>query len=296
MEGLHGHVIASYDQVWGLVKLWGGRGTVRAMFGDRLMTIALTKFEKGASYQGSYARDLAALEERLQRIQSAYIIQGKSAVIAFEGWDASGKGGAIQRLTASWDPRYYEVWPTAAPSKVELAHHFLWRFKTRLPGGGEINVFDRAWYGRVLVERVEGYCSKDDWQRAYDQINTFEAKLVASGVPVLKFFLHITQKEQDKRFKKRLIDPWKRWKTGLDDYRNRARRADYLDAYHDMFERTNTDAAPWLVIDGNDKKAGRIAVLRSVADRLEAAVDMVPPPLDPELEKVARAALGKALA
>ncbi len=259
------------------------------------MTIALNGFEKGAAYKGKYVRDLAVLEERLQRIQAACIIHGKSAVIAFEGWDASGKGGAIQRLTASWDPRYYEVWPIAAPSKVERAHHFLWRFKTRLPGAGEINIFDRTWYGRVLVERVEGYCSKEDWHRAYDQINAFEAKLVAGGTPLIKIFLHITQKEQDKRFKKRLLDPWRRWKTGLDDYRNRARRAEYLDAYHEMFERTNADAAPWLVVDGNDKKAARIAILRAVADRLEAAIDMVPPPLDPALEKVARAALGKAL-
>ena len=256
------------------------------------MTIDLSKFEKGAACKGDYAKSLAKLEARLERIQAAHIIHGKSAIIAFEGWDASGKGGAIQRLTASWDPRYYEVWPIAAPTKVELAHHFLWRFKKRLPGPGEINVFDRTWYGRVLVERIEGYCSVEDWTAAYDQINAFEAKLVDGGVPVIKIFLHTTQKEQDKRLKKRLLDPWKRWKTGKDDYRNRTKRADYLAAYKDMFDRTNSEAAPWIVIDGNDKKAARIAVMRAVAERLEPMLDMEPPPLDPELEKIAKAALG----
>lgn len=256
------------------------------------MTIDLTKFEKGSAYKGDYAKDLAKLEDRLDRIQAAYITQRKSAIIAFEGWDASGKGGAIQRLSAAWDPRYFEVWPIAAPTKEELAHHFLWRFKQRLPGAGEINIFDRTWYGRVLVERVEGYCSRDDWQRAYDQINAFEEKLALGGVPMIKIFLHITQKEQDKRLMKRLLDPWKRWKTGLDDYRNRSKRSDYLAAYQDMFDRTHTDLAPWTVIDGNDKKAARIAVLQAVADQLEAKVDMTPPPLDPELKRVAAAALG----
>jgi polyphosphate kinase 2 (PPK2 family) len=256
------------------------------------MTIDLNSFEQGARYKGGYAKDLAKLEDRLDRIQAAYITHKKSAVIAFEGWDASGKGGAIQRLSAAWDPRYYEVWPIAAPSKEELAHHFLWRFKQKLPDAGEINIFDRTWYGRVLVERVEGYCSHDDWQRAYDQINAFEAKLAEDGIPLIKIFLHITQKQQDKRLQKRLLDPWKRWKTGLDDYRNRARRADYLAAYQDMFDRTDTAAAPWTVINGNDKKSARIAVMQAVADKLESKVDMVPPPMDPELERVARAALG----
>jgi AMP-polyphosphate phosphotransferase len=256
-----------------------------------MMTIDLTKFEKGNHHGGDYSKDLVKLESRLERIQAAYIMHSKSAVIAIEGWDASGKGGAIQRMTASWDPRYYQVWPIGAPSKTELAHHFLWRFKQRLPGTGELAIFDRTWYGRVLVERVEGYCSIEDWRSAYEQINAFEAKLVADGTPVIKIFLHITQREQDKRLKKRLLDPWKRWKTGKDDYRNRAKRNDYWSAYHDMFDRTDTDAAPWIVIDGNDKKAARIAIMRAVADRLEASVDMVPPPLDPELEHLAKTAL-----
>ncbi|MEY2928171.1 MAG: hypothetical protein RL367_2648, partial [Pseudomonadota bacterium] len=215
-----------------------------------------------------------------------------SAIIAFEGWDASGKGGAISRLTACWDPRWYEVWPIAAPDAEEKARHFLWRFWKRLPGKGEINVFDRTWYGRVLVERVEGYCSKADWKRGYDEINVFEATQRDNGVGLVKIFLHTTQEEQDSRFKDRLENPWKRWKTGADDYRNRARRDDYLEAYADMFDRTDTKHAPWTVIDANNKKAARIAVLQAVADQLEPLIDMHPRAPDPALVALAEQALG----
>jgi AMP-polyphosphate phosphotransferase len=255
------------------------------------MAIDLSKYETGADYDGDYGDDLTTLEERLSRIQAAYIIHGRSAVIAFEGWDASGKGGSIQRLTSVWDPRYYQVWPIAAPNEEERVRHFLWRFWKRLPGAGEINVFDRTWYGRVLVERVEGFCSERDWKRAYDEINEFEAQQKDNGVTVIKLFMHITQKEQDRRFAHRLNDPWKRWKTGADDYRNRARRDDYLKAYHDMFERTDTRWAPWKVIDANDKKAARIAVMKYIADRLEAAVDMTPKETDPEVLALAKVAI-----
>ena len=254
--------------------------------------IRLSDYETGADYAGDYDKDLAALQERLARIQVAHICHGRRALILFEGWDAAGKGGAIQRLTAQWDPRYFEVYPIAAPSKEEAARHFLWRFWTRLPASGNIVVFDRSWYGRVLVERVEGFAKTAEWQRGYDEINEFEAQQVDSGTTIVKMFLHITQTEQDKRLLARLEDPWKRWKTGADDYRNRARRDAYLDAMHAMFERTDTRWAPWTAIDGNDKKAARIAALTAIADRLEAHVPMTPPPLDPELEQLARAELG----
>ena len=257
------------------------------------MAIDLTDFEQGVAYGGIYDTDLKALQSRLTRIQAAHIIHGRSAIVAFEGWDASGKGGAIQRLTAEWDPRWYEVWPIAAPTDEERERHFLWRFWKRLPARGEINVFDRTWYGRVLVERVEGYASERDWKRAFDEINEFEAQQKDNGVTVVKLFMHVTQAEQDKRFKARFADPWKRWKTGTDDYRNRARRDDYLEAYHMMFERTDTRWAPWAVIDANDKKAARIAVLTHVADRLEAAVDMKPKDADPAVEALAKAAFGQ---
>ena len=256
------------------------------------MAIDLAEFERGAKYQGDYEADLAVLQERLARIQIAHIVHGTSAIVAFEGWDASGKGGAIGRLVSLWDPRYFEVWPRAAPTDEERERHFLWRVWKRLPARGEIDIFDRTWYGRVLVERVEGYCSERDWRRAYDEINEFEAQQKDNGVTVVKLFLHVTQEEQDERFRKRLADPWKRWKTGLDDYRNRARRADYLSAYADMFERTDTRWAPWRVIDANNKKAARIAALTYVADRLEAGVSMEPPEADEELLRIAKDALG----
>lgn len=254
------------------------------------MAIDLKDFEDGKNYHGDYDADIAALEMRLEKIQVAHIVHGKSAIVAVEGWDASGKGGMIRRLTTCWDPRWYEVWPIAAPTEEERVRHFLWRFWKRLPGAGEINIFDRTWYGRVLVERVEGFCAEKDWKRAYDEINEFEAQQKDNGVTLVKLFLHVTQKEQDKRFRERLDVPWKRWKTGKEDYRNRARRADYMKAYHDMFERTDTRWAPWCVIDGNDKKAARIAALTYVADRLEAEVDMTMPDADPEVVALARKA------
>jgi AMP-polyphosphate phosphotransferase len=256
------------------------------------MAIKLSDFESGKKYGGDYDADILALQERLSKIQVAYIIHGKSAIIAFEGWDASGKGGAIGRLTSGWDPRYFQVWPIAAPSEEERVRHFLWRFWKRLPGKGDINIFDRTWYGRVLVERVEGYCTEADWQRGYDEINEFESQQCENGVTLIKIFLHTTQEEQDARFRERLENPWKRWKTGKDDYRNRARRADYLKAYAEMFERTDTRWAPWTIIDGNNKKASRIAVLKAVADALEKGVSMKPLAVDPELLVLAESVLG----
>ena len=257
------------------------------------MTIKLQDFESGKKYAGDYEKDLLALQERLARIQVAHIMRGRSAIIAFEGWDASGKGGSIQRLTSLWDPRYYEVWPIAAPTEEERIRHFLWRFWRRLPGKGEIVVYDRTWYGRVLVERVEGYCSEADWKRGYDEINEFEAQQRDNGVTLVKIFLHTTAETQDERFKERIASPWKRWKTGKDDYRNRARRDEYLKAYADMFDRTDTRWAPWTVVDGNNKKAARIAVLTAVADSLEKQVDMKPVAVDPEVLALAEAVFGR---
>ena len=213
-------------------------------------------------------------------------------MIVFEGWDAAGKGGIIKRMTAEWDPRYYEVWPIAAPSEEERDRHFLWRFWTRLPTARDIAVFDRSWYGRVLVERVEGFCSKADWKRGYDEINDFEQLQIEAGTNIVKVFVHITQETQDKQLAERLDTPWKRWKTGADDYRNRARRADYLDAMHAMFEKTDTKRAPWHVIDNNNRKAGRIAALTYIAERLEKLVPMDMPEADPQVVALAHQAFG----
>jgi AMP-polyphosphate phosphotransferase len=256
------------------------------------MSQDLSSFESGTKYPGDYAADLIGLQERLARIQAAHIAHGHKSIILFEGWDAAGKGGIIQRLCGEWDPRFFEVSPIAAPTNIEKDHHFLWRFWQRVPARRNISIFDRSWYGRVLVERVEGYADERDWRRGYDEINEFEAQLTDNGTTLVKLFVHITQGEQDKRLAGRLDDPWKRWKTGADDYRNRARRDEYLAAYGEMFDRTHTRWAPWQVIDGNNKKSARIAALRHIADALEAKVDLTPPDVDPALVKLAEDAFG----
>lgn len=254
------------------------------------MAIKLRDYEKGAKLDGDYEAELSALQKRLERIQVAHIVHDKRSVILFEGWDAAGKGGIIKRMTSLLDPRYYQVWSIAGPSEEERDHHFLWRFWRRLPAGRNIGVFDRSWYGRVLVERVEGFCSKAEWKRAYDEINAFEAQQIESGTNIIKLFVHITQEEQDKQLAQRLDTPWKRWKTGPEDYRNRARREEYLEAMHDMFKRTNTAQAPWTVIDGNNKKAARIAALTAIAERLESLVPMDMPDADPKVVALAKQA------
>ncbi|WP_194954534.1 polyphosphate kinase 2 family protein [Sphingopyxis solisilvae] len=256
------------------------------------MTITLSDYETGAKYDGDHNAALAAVQERLERIQAAHIAHGQRSVIMLEGWDAAGKGGIIQRMTARLDPRYFEVWPIGAPTDEEKARHFLWRFWKRLPGNREISIFDRSWYGRVLVERVEGFATEAEWRKGYDEINEFEAQLTGSRTNLVKLFVHVTQEEQDKRFADRLDDPWKRWKTGSEDYRNRAKRKEYLAALDEMFAQTDTRWAPWKVIDGNNKKAARIAALTHIADALEAMVPMTPPDLDPAVAKLAGKAFG----
>ena len=258
------------------------------------MAIDLRDYEDGAHYEGDYDHDLAELQEKLAHLFVALHVHRKKAIILCEGWDASGKGGAIQRLTAKCDPRTYKVWPIAAPSEEEKGHHYLWRFWRRMPGAGEVAIFDRSWYGRVLVERVEGFAKEAEWRRAYDEINELEAQLGYDGTTIVKLFFHVTQEEQDKRLEKRLDHPWKRWKVGPEDLRNRARRKDYLAAIRDMFDLTDTRWAPWTVIDGNDKKAARIAALTRVAETLAAAVPNKPPPVGPEMEHLAQALRKKA--
>lgn len=250
------------------------------------MTIRLRDYEAGAKYGGDYKADLAALQKRLQRIQVAHIVHDARAIVMLEGWDAAGKGGILHRLTARWDPRHFRLHAVAAPSDEERARHFLWRFWRDLPPTGSIALFDRSWYGRVLVERVEGFASECEWRRGYDEINAFEAQQVAAGTTLVKLFVHVTQEEQDRRLRARIDHPWKRWKTGADDFHNRSRRADYLDAMAEMFARTDTAEAPWIAIDGNNKKAARIAALTAIADRLEAAVSMQPPPLTDDLAEL----------
>jgi AMP-polyphosphate phosphotransferase len=238
---------------------------------------------------------LVELQHQMELIQAAYINQGRKAIIAIEGWDAAGKGGLITRLVGPLDHRYTKVWSIGAPTKAEAEHHYLWRFWQRLPGNREIAVFDRTWYGRILVERVDNFASEAEWRRAYDEINAFEALQIADGMRIVKLFLHITQDEQDKRLKERLETPWKRWKTGADDYHNRSMRAEYLKAYHDMFDLCSTKAAPWTVIAANDKKWARIKGMEAVVATLSEGVDLDYPAADPDLVAVATKALGKVI-
>ena len=252
------------------------------------MAIDLRQYESGAPFEGEYKKTLADLQERVSRLFVGNFVHRRSAVIVVEGWDASGKGGAIQRLTAECDPRGFKVWPIAAPSEEEKAHHYLWRFWRRLPKAGEIAIFDRSWYGRVLVERVEGFASEAQWRRAYDEINEFEAQLAADGTAIIKLFFHVTEAEQSARFLARLDHPWKRWKVTAEDIRNRGRRNDYSRAIKDMFDQTDTRWAPWTAIDGNDKKSARIAALGAVADSLERVLPADPPPVPAEMEHFAR--------
>jgi polyphosphate kinase 2 (PPK2 family) len=240
----------------------------------------------------AYLRDLGALQLKLQRIQQAYLFTGDSAVIVFEGWDAAGKGGTIRRMAAVLDPRGFKVWPIAAPRAFEKERHYLFRFWERLPPHGAIAVFDRSWYGRVLVERVEAMAAEHEWRRAYDEINEFERFLIDHGTRVVKLFLHITEDEQLRRFEERLRNPLKRWKLSYDDFRNRRSWAAYVEAIEDMVERTSTRSAPWHVIPANDKKYARLACLRIVTRALAANVDLSPPPLDARAAEEARAILG----
>jgi AMP-polyphosphate phosphotransferase len=256
------------------------------------MAIDLGDFEKGLSAGDDYDAQLAAVQARLARIQAAHIVHDCRSVIIFEGWDAAGKGGIIKRMTAQLDPRYCQVWPIGAPTAEEKARHFLWRFWQKLPGSKQIAVFDRSWYGRVAVERVEGFATEADWKRGFDEINEFEAQLVDNKTNLVKCFVHITQDEQDARLADRLDNPWKRWKTGAEDYRNRAKRADYLEAYADMFAEADTRWAPWKIIDANKKKGARIAALTHIADALEAKVPMEMPDRDPAVIALAQAAFG----
>ena len=198
--------------------------------------------------------------------------QGLSTVAVFEGWDAAGKGGAIRRVAGALDAHEYQVIPIGAPTDEELSQHYLWRFWRRLSRAGRVTIFDRSWYGRVLVERVEGFASPEEVQRAYGEINDFEQQLVDHRILVTKFWLHISKDEQLRRFQDRRRQPHKRWKITEEDWRNRERWGDYEVAVNDMVERTSTHGAPWLLIEANDKNYARIEVIRALADRMERAL------------------------
>jgi polyphosphate kinase 2 (PPK2 family) len=189
--------------------------------------------------------------------------------VIFEGWDASGKGGAIKRLVSPLDPRHVRVSQFAAPTSDEKRHHFLWRFWPKLPGWGGMAVFDRSWYGRVLVERVEGFATEEEWRRSYDEINEFEAALVAEGTILVKFWMHLSDEEQLRRFEARKKNTLKSWKLTDEDWRNREKRPDYEAAVEEMLELTDTREAPWRLIEGDSKRFARVKVLRQTCAAIE---------------------------
>lgn len=230
-----------------------------------LETVDLTKKLSAEDYRAQ----LVPLQVRLAGLGFQVYKQQRPVIIAFEGWDAAGKGGAIKRLTERLDPRGYVVHAISAPRGDDAEHHYLWRFWRRLPEAGQIAIFDRTWYGRVLVERIEGFCTAEAWQRAYQEINQFERQLVDFGTILVKFWLHISQEEQLARFDQRSVTPYKSWKLTDEDWRNRDKWDAYLESVEDMLLKTSTTVAPWTVVPANDKWYARVCVLETVVNALE---------------------------
>jgi polyphosphate kinase 2 (PPK2 family) len=229
------------------------------------MSLTLTK--------AAYKKELLKYQGQLNILmRSPEFKKRMSLVVAYEGADAGGKGGNIRRVTAALDARYYNIIPVAAPTDEEKVQPYLWRFWRHVPGKGRVTIFDRTWYGRVLVERVEGYCSEADWMRAYSEINDFEEQLVRNNILIVKFWLAISKEEQLRRFKEREKIGFKRFKITEEDWRNREKWDAYEQAVCDMVDRTSTDIAPWTIVEGNSKYYARIKVLKTLCDTIEAAL------------------------
>ncbi|MCA1559834.1 MAG: polyphosphate:AMP phosphotransferase [Acidobacteria bacterium] len=221
----------------------------------------------------AFATDLEKYQGRLNLLQRKAEQKGVSTILVFEGSDAAGKGGAIRRVTGALDARSYQVIPIAAPTDEERAHHYLWRFWRHLSRAGRLTIFDRSWYGRVLVERVEGFATEREWRRAYSEIDEFEEQLVDHGIVLVKYWVHISQDEQFRRFKEREKARHKQWKLTDEDWRNRAKWADYERAVNDMVERTSTRVAPWTLVEGNDKYFARLKVLKTACSSIRTAIN-----------------------
>jgi polyphosphate:AMP phosphotransferase len=221
----------------------------------------------------AYERGLAKHQARIAALTRHRRFRERALVLAFEGSDAAGKGGAIRRVAGALDARQYLIVPVAAPTEEERAQPYLWRFWRHVPAKGGMTIFDRTWYGRVLVERVEGFCRESDWMRAYDEINQFEEQLVDSGIVVCKFWLQISKAEQLRRFEAREKTAFKQFKITKEDWRNRRKWAAYEQAVADMVDRTSTELAPWTLVEAEDKRFGRVKVVRTIADALERALD-----------------------
>ena len=219
-----------------------------------------------------YEQELGPLQVRLRELEFEIFKKEVPVLCVFEGWDAAGKGGAIKRITEMLDPRGFCVSAFAAPKGEERTHNHLWRFWKALPRGGQIGVWDRSHYGRVLVERIEGFCTMDEWRRAFREINDFEAHQASYGMVICKFWLHITQEEQLRRFKGRELDPFRSYKLTDEDWRNREKWNDYSVGVEDMLLHCSTNYAPWTVVEANDKYYARVKVLRTVVERIEQRI------------------------
>jgi len=220
-----------------------------------------------------YSDRLEEAQIRIHQLQSKLYLRKIPVSIVYEGWDAAGKGGSIKRLVKAMDPRGYKVIPVSKPTKEELDHHYLWRFWKNLPADGEMAIFDRSWYGRVMVERIEGFCTEKEWRQAYQEIREFELELSEHGMVLIKFWIHISKDEQLARFEARAQNPHKRWKLTEEDWRNRDKWDDYLCAVNDMIMETSKEHAPWTIISGNHKKYARIQAIETVIESLERALD-----------------------
>jgi len=236
------------------------------------VTILSTLDMKQRVRKKDYKTRMKELQARVAILHRQARQEGVPIALVFEGWDAAGKGGAIRRLARTLDARDYEVIPIAAPTDEEQAQHYLWRFWRQIPGRGRVTIFDRSWYGRVLVERVEGYADENTWRRAYAEINDFEEQLTDHGVILMKYWVHITKDEQLERFHAREQTPHKRWKLTDEDWRNREKWDDYGLAVNDIVEHTSTNTSPWVLVEGNDKQFARVKVISTLCQRMEAAL------------------------
>jgi len=216
-----------------------------------------------------YKVRLNELQDKIANLHNQLYRKRVSVIIVFEGWDAAGKGGAIKHLTQAMDSRGYAVHPTASPNDIEKAHHYLWRFWSTFPKAGHIAIYDRSWYGRVMVERIEGFCTTAEWKRAYEEINDMEKQCTNFGMVVLKFWMHIDKEEQERRFEERMKNPEKQWKITDEDWRNRSKWDQYKEAVDEMLIRTSSLHAPWIIVEGNSKRYARIKVLETVVKVLE---------------------------
>jgi polyphosphate:AMP phosphotransferase len=228
------------------------------------MSRALTKAD--------YKKQLKEWQAKLNLLHRKALKKKVSAILVFEGADAAGKGGAIRRITAALDARHYQVIPIAAPTDEERAQHYLWRFWRHLTRAGRISIFDRSWYGRVLVERIEGFATEPEWRRAFAEINDYEEQLTEHGIVLLKYWIHISKDEQLERFRLREQTPHKQWKLTDEDWRNREKWDEYEVAVNDIVEHTSTRSSPWVLVEGNDKRFARIKVIQTFCERLEAAL------------------------